>query len=151
MKSKRYRWNYHAKTKPYTFLSYSTALFSQLFQHSVPGLIRPLPELQKPKVKRVFATALFTTASLYLLLGAVSVCYFGSSTLSSINLNFTNFTYGVDMDNAPMWKILLVNSLSNIVVLFPAADTISVFPLIANTLGNNLSTSIPKVSERRQR
>ncbi|GMH74718.1 hypothetical protein TrST_g4009 [Triparma strigata] len=127
---------------------FSTALFSQLFQHSVPGLIRPLPELQKPKVKRVFATALFTTASLYLLLGAVSVCYFGSSTLSSINLNFTNFTYGVDMDEAPMWKILLVNSLSNIVVLFPAADTISVFPLIANTLGNNLSTSIPKLPKR---
>ncbi|GMH77549.1 hypothetical protein TL16_g07447, partial [Triparma laevis f. inornata] len=127
---------------------FSTALFSQLFQHSVPGLIRPLPEPQKKKVKRVFATALFTTASLYLLLGAVSAIYFGSSTLSSINLNFTNFTYGIDLSTAPTWKVLLVNCLSNIVVLFPAADTISVFPLIANTLGNNLSTSIPKLPKR---
>ena len=33
-------------------IMFSTALFSQLFQHSVPGLIRPLPEPQKKKVKR---------------------------------------------------------------------------------------------------
>ena len=43
------------------------------------------------------------------------------------------------------WRVLLVRSLSCIVVVFPAADTLSVFPLIANTLGNNLSTSSPSL------
>jgi hypothetical protein len=42
---------------------------------------------------------------------------------------------------------------SGIIVLFPALDTISVFPLIANTLGNNLYSaaggdSIKKVARR---
>ena len=61
---------------------FSTALFSQLFQHSVPGLIRPLPEEEKRKAKGVFAKALFTTAGLYVLLGGVSAVYFGSKVRS---------------------------------------------------------------------
>ena len=127
---------------------FSTALFSQLFQHSVPGLIRPLPKAQKKHVASVFFRALLTTAALYLFLGITSACYFGATTSSSVNLNFTDFSYGVDLASAPRWKRYLVSSLSYIVVLFPAADTLSVFPLIANTLGNNLSTSTPHLREK---
>ena len=127
---------------------FSTALFSQLFQHSVPGLIRPLPEYQKRKVPQVFMKALATTMTLYLVLGISAACYFGSSTRSSVNLNFTNFSYGIDLQEAPEWQVWLVKVLSNVVVLFPAADTLSVFPLIANTLGNNLSTSSPGMTKR---
>jgi len=127
---------------------FSTALFSQLFQHSVPGLIRPLPEYQKRKVPGVFMSALGTTMSLYLILGISAACYFGPSTLSSVNLNFTDFSYGIDLEEAPEWQVWIVKILSNVVVLFPAADTLSVFPLIANTLGNNLSTSSPGMTKR---
>merc|ERR1719491_445144 len=42
-------------------VAFSTALFSQLFQHSVPGLLRPLPNENKPKIPFVFASSLFTT------------------------------------------------------------------------------------------
>jgi amino acid permease len=127
---------------------FSTALFSQLFQHSVPGLIRPLPEYQKRKVPQVFMKALATTMTLYLILGISAACYFGSSTSSSVNLNFTNFSYGINLEEAPEWQVWLVKVLSNVVVLFPAADTLSVFPLIANTLGNNLSTSSPGLTRK---
>lgn len=68
-----------------------------------------------------------------------------SQTLSSVNLNFSDLGYGVDPDTAPAWKVLLVRALSAVVVIFPAADTVSVFPLIANTLGNNLSASAPSL------
>mmetsp|Transcript_5270 Transcript_5270/g.10528 ORF Transcript_5270/g.10528 Transcript_5270/m.10528 type:complete len:589 (+) Transcript_5270:222-1988(+) len=126
---------------------FSTALFSQLFQHSVPGLIRPLPEYQKRKVPQIFMKALATTMTLYLVLGISAACYFGSNTSSSVNLNFTNFSYGINLQEASPWQVTLVRVLSNVVVLFPAADTLSVFPLIANTLGNNLSTSSPGMTK----
>ena len=42
-------------------LLFSTAVFSQLFQHSVPGLVRPLPERSRGRpVMRTFAAALST-------------------------------------------------------------------------------------------
>jgi len=82
--------------------------------------------------------SLLTTLSFYLLLGTSAASYFGASTRSSVNLNFANFTMGLDADNAPQIVLMMLHLAANIVVIFPALDTISVFPLIANTLGNNL-------------
>mmetsp|Transcript_31304 Transcript_31304/g.46273 ORF Transcript_31304/g.46273 Transcript_31304/m.46273 type:complete len:407 (+) Transcript_31304:1-1221(+) len=144
-------------------VAFSTALFSQLFQHSVPGLLRPLmaDDQQRCQQKQqkhdqqnkkketsdiplVFAACLFTTCMLYLILGSTAASYFGANTNPSVNLNFANFLYGLhnadDDANPPSSPLLLIiaNIFSAIVVLFPALDTLSVFPLIANTLGNNL-------------
>lgn len=121
-------------------VAFSTALFSQLFQHSVPGLLRPLQD-QPSKIKqtpKVFGASLFTTFSFYFLLGTSAASYFGAKTLSSVNLNFSNFTFGLDVENASPFMLTMLNAASSVVVMFPALDTISVFPLIANTLGNNL-------------
>jgi len=121
-------------------VAFSTALFSQLFQHSVPGLLRPLktqPELIR-KAPRVFGSSLLTTCSFYLLLGTSAASYFGADTKSSVNLNFANFSLGFREETTPRWGLKLLQIASSIVVIFPALDTISVFPLIANTLVNNL-------------
>lgn len=120
-------------------VAFSTALFSQLFQHSVPGLLRPLRE-QPDKVlraPRVFGASLITTFFLYLVLGASAASFFGANTKSSVNLNFSNFNLGLDPQKTPPALLFLLKIASKIVVMFPAIDTISVFPLIANTLGNN--------------
>jgi len=121
-------------------VAFSTALFSQLFQHSVPGLIRPLRhrESEERKVPFIFMAVLTTTCLFYLLLGTTTASYFGTETNPSVNLNFKNFAFGLDLDNEPLYVKLICRLASNIVVLFPALDTLSVFPLIAITLGNNL-------------
>lgn len=121
-------------------VAFSTSLFSQLFQHSVPGLLRPLrvqPQLLS-KAPRVFGASLVTTFTFYLFLGTSAASYFGTDTKSSVNLNFANFYFGFDKDATSPWLLRLLHVASSIVVIFPALDTISVFPLIANTLGNNL-------------
>jgi hypothetical protein len=121
-------------------VAFSTALFSQLFQHSVPGLLRPLRDRPSEikQAPRVFGASLFTTFSFYFFLGTTAASYFGANTLSSVNLNFSNFTFGLKTDNASPLTLAILKAASGIVVIFPALDTISVFPLIANTLGNNL-------------
>jgi hypothetical protein len=84
---------------------------------------------------------LLTTSSFYFLLGTSAASYFGAETRSSINLNFADFTFGLEPSSLSPWLLVLLQILSKIVVIFPALDTISVFPLIANTLGNNLYAS----------
>lgn len=72
------------------------------------------------------------------MLGISAASYFGADTQSSINLNFANFSFGLDPETSSAFQLAMCRMASNIVVMFPAVDTLSVFPLIANTLGNNL-------------
>lgn len=82
--------------------------------------------------------SLLTTLTFYLLLGTFAASFFGSNTRASVNLNFANLTMGLDGDSTSIFLSLAVKLAADIVVIFPALDTISVFPLIANTLGNNM-------------
>lgn len=123
-------------------VAFSTALFSQLFQHSVPGLLRPLKDKHQliNKVPKVFSASLRTTCSLYLILGSAAASYFGNSTQSSVNVNFAakDFYFGFNEETTPDWLMRILRFMAGIIVIFPALDTISVFPLIVNTLGSNL-------------
>ena len=60
--------------------AFSTALFSQLFQHSVPGLLRPLSEQSHlvGKAPQIFGASLLTTCGFYLLLGTSACVIFWS-------------------------------------------------------------------------
>jgi amino acid permease len=119
-------------------LVFTTSVFSQLFQHSVPGLIRPLSYHHRPEIPRIFGAALLTTACLYICTASAAVLYFGDKTHESINLNFVGYAFDMPQESPfrPLAEIA-----STIIVLFPALDTLSVYPLIANTLGNNLHAS----------
>lgn len=119
---------------------FTTAIFSQLFQHSVPGLIRPLSNDDKKYVPSIFRNALLTTACLYISTGCCTVFYFGRHLAQSVNLNFVDFHWGLHGGRTMQ---AVTGLLAMIVVLFPALDTLSVFPLIAITLGNNLHAAFP--------
>lgn len=136
---------------------FTTAIFSQLFQHSVPGLISPLSTEHKKLVPLIFKCALATTSIIYITTGCMCAMYFGNHLKQSVNLNFVGFTWGVGEnidEHSVQGGLLLGGELGRIlvqcvamtVVLFPALDTLSVFPLIANTLGNNLNSAFPGMS-----
>ncbi|OWZ14876.1 Transmembrane protein [Phytophthora megakarya] len=121
---------------------FSTGVFSQLFQHSVPGLLAPLGARNQEKAPAIFGSTLLTTMMFYIALGSVCSLYFGPKLATSVNLNWAEFTWGINesMSLVPLWAKLL----SMIVVVFPALDTLSVFPLISVTLGDNMAAVIPK-------
>jgi amino acid permease len=133
-------------------LMVSTAIFSQLFQHSVPGLIRPLPTGDQKNVPKIFSYALLTTGVLYICIGVTSVLYFGQNVSQSINLNFVGFRWGLsdsvlnggEHNSMQVGEYYVAMALSMLIVVFPALDTLSVFPLIANTLGNNMLAAFPR-------
>jgi len=85
---------------------------------------------------------LLTTLFVYSLLSTVCAGYFGPRTLPSINLNWNDFNWGLYTPTHP--PPLGLRLLSLVVVLFPAIDTVSVYPLISITLGNSIMASLPK-------
>ncbi len=114
-------------------LAISTALFSQLFQHSVPGLIKPLrPAPTGRAVRGVFFAALGTTTALYLVLGSLGARAFGADTDAAVNINFVGLEWRASVVPRALQPVL-----NAVAIGFPAADTLSVFPLIAVTLGNS--------------
>ncbi|KDO18763.1 hypothetical protein SPRG_15926 [Saprolegnia parasitica CBS 223.65] len=133
-------WTDAADSGSATATTTPTTVFSQLFQHSVPGLLAPLSRANQPKAAQIFGSALVTTTLFYLGLGLTCCYYFGDRISSSVNLNWANFTWG--LDPVPVWA----RCLTALVVLFPALDTLSVFPLIAITLGDNLAVSLRQCS-----
>merc|ERR1712232_563376 len=124
---------------------FSTAVFSQLYQHSVPGLMEPLPPVKQHRLRAVFAAALGTTLTIYLCLGAACAFYFGTGAKDSINLNWKGYSWGFTHGAVPLWA----KAINHLIVLFPAVNTHCVFPLIAVTLGNNMAASIRPCWERR--
>ena len=114
----------------------SSMCFSMLFQHSIPGLMAAIDPNKRKSVKQVFGAALTTSCFLYIILGVTMALYFGSTILPSSNLNFVDFNFGMGEPSNAM-----ANILSYTIVLFPVFGSISVYPLIAITLSNNLHVS----------
>jgi hypothetical protein len=104
-------------------------------------LIRPLAPEDKKYVPRIFFMALVTTSAVYISIGCVCVIYFQENIEESVNLNFIGFSSRL-VDPGSVYEPL-ISFFAMIVVMFPALDTLSVFPLIANTLGNNLNVAFP--------
>lgn len=125
-------------------LMFSNALFSQLFQHSVLTLIRPLNDDHhvRTQVPTIFAGALMTTSLFYVLISVLSLLVLGDSVEQSININFINNGWGFHSESEIVFY-WIARALSLIIVLFPALDTLSIFPLICNTLGNSLRAFTP--------
>ncbi|DAZ96329.1 TPA: hypothetical protein N0F65_008453 [Lagenidium giganteum] len=119
----------------------------QLFQHSVPGLLAPLGNNRQAQSHAIFGSTLLTTTLFYIALGTVCSLYFGPKVASSVNLNWADFTWGISESSAlvPFWAKIL----SMIVVIFPALDTLSVYPLISITLGDNMAAVIPDSLSKR--
>jgi hypothetical protein len=124
-------------------IMFSTGVFSQLFQHSVPGLLAPLGKQNQSQAGAIFGSTLTTTMLFYIALGSICSIYFGPKTLSSVNLNWAEFTWGfaesVSLLSLPLWAKFM----SMVVVVFPALDTLSVYPLISITLGDNMAAVLP--------
>eukprot|EP01039_Chlorochromonas_danica_P005395 gene5395-5933_t len=114
----------------YTLLP--VAAYAYIFHHSVPSLEYPVRE--KKSMINLFSTAIVISMVLYILVGAVVSAYFGDQTDQSSNLNWEKY-------HGPNGNLWLGRLIAFFVVIFPAFDVASAFPLNAYTLGNTLMTA----------
>jgi hypothetical protein len=110
------------------------AVYSNMFHHSIPALSEPAAD--KKQLGSMFTTALLACFVSYTLIGITVSLYFGQTILSSSNLNWEHFG-----SSSSTFIGIVQKSLASYVIIFPALDVSSAFPLNAITLGNNLYTT----------
>jgi len=123
------------------------ATYANIFHHSIPGLSMPVGD--KTKLSLIFRAVFIVMAVGYGLIGMTVAAYFGENIQGSSNLNWHDYRAGTgtctencddDNDNDKVWdgRSWWVNVIVWFVVLFPALDVASAFPLNGITLGNCL-------------
>lgn len=118
------------------YLLLPVAAYANIFHHSIPSLSQPVYD--KSKLSGIFSSALVISMVAYILIAVSIATYFGSDTKISSNLNWQNYhAHLIANEQTPFYA----KAISFFVVLFPALDVASAFPLNAVTLGNNLMSS----------
>ncbi|CAM9643508.1 unnamed protein product, partial [Ectocarpus fasciculatus] len=107
------------------------ATFANIFHHSIPALAEPVE--RKSKLAYIFGTTLVCCFFAYSAIALSVSLYFGSNTLSSSNLNWVDYGNNCSGLSHAVRRFIAVY-----VVMFPAFDVASAFPLNAVTMGNNL-------------
>ena len=115
------------------YLMLPMAAYATIFHHSIPAISHPVKD--KKQLGRIYITALGFCFVGYTLLAITVSSYFGENTKISSNLNW-EYYWGVIGPNREI--PLYARCVSSFVVLLPAFDVASAFPLNAITLGNSL-------------
>ncbi len=115
------------------------ATYAFIFHHSVPVLAAPVAD--KASLPSLFRTAFLVCCAAYGALGLVVALGFGSGISAQCNLNWQTYVGcvaaragGVGAGDAP----LPAAAIRFVILIFPALDVLSAYPLNAITLGNNL-------------
>jgi len=115
-------------------------VFANIYHHSIPGLSAPVGD--KTKLGWIFGLVFVFGFFAYTSIGSVVAYYFGDSIEQSANMNWSSFHANTGWRNAEdgEWegKAWWVNVIALYVIIFPATDVVSAFPLNGITLGNNL-------------
>ena len=107
--------------------------YANIFQHSIPALGFPVEN--KKEIAAIFVTAILVLLIAYSSMGSILCYFFGSSIPSSSNLAWSEF-----QGRGQMYSFI-ASIISLFVVLFPALDVASAYPLNAITLGNSMITT----------
>ncbi|OEU19627.1 hypothetical protein FRACYDRAFT_235686 [Fragilariopsis cylindrus CCMP1102] len=118
-------------------------VYSVIFHQAVPGLVDEMKD--KAKAGKIFTYTFGLCGILYSLLGIIVSWYFGNQVHPSSNINWTNYHAGTGhLNENGEWVgvSLIPRAISLFVVVFPALDVISSYPINAYTLGNSLLSFI---------
>lgn len=111
------------------------AVFAHIFHHSIPSISEPV--IEKKSLASIFYVTLGCCFIAYSSIALTVSLFFGDDTLSSSNLNWTEYGH-----NSSGITYFVKRCVSTFVVIFPAVDVASAFPLNAVTLGNNLFSMV---------
>jgi hypothetical protein len=121
---------------------FTTASVALNFHFVIPDLVKPV--INKKYILHMTSSALFVATVFYALMGILCSLFFGNNTRSLVTLNWQSYTaqdggWGGDVYQRPWWAVVV----QLLVMLFPIFDMVSVFPLVAVSLGDNIVSMIP--------
>jgi amino acid permease len=122
---------------------FTTAAVALNFHFTIPDIIKPVRN--KEYLREMTSSALVVATTFYLLMGILCSLYFGPHSRSLATLNWQSYTghlggWGGPFYTRPWWAVVV----QLLVMLFPIFDMMSVFPLVAVSLGDNLLQFVPE-------
>jgi amino acid permease len=119
------------------------ATYAFIFHHSVPVLATPIA--RKDSLPSLFRAAFLVCAVAYGALGLIVALGFGAATNGQCNLNWAGYV-GCVASGGPAVAAdsasVSAKMIRFVVLIFPAVDVLSAYPLNAITLGNNLMCAV---------
>jgi len=110
--------------------------FASVFHQGIPSISQPIKD--KENLVYVFLAACSTCFVLYSIFSVSVIFYFGSDVEAPASLNWASFPGFNKGDQNSVWAKVI----GHLVVLFPALDVCSTFPLNTITLTNNISFAL---------
>jgi len=119
-------------------------VYAAIVHFSIPSLTQEVS--QKSQLGNIFAMTSVLCAFLYTYIGTIDAWYFGGDVQQSVNLNWADYHGGTgeifsDADGQKLTWIHVAwwaRMLSFFILIFPAINVVSTFPLYALSLGNDL-------------
>lgn len=111
------------------------SVYANAFHHSIPTLSEPVAD--KTKLVSIFSTTLGCCFVSYTIIGSVLAIYFGNEISSSANTNWSAFGSFHRGTGSFLGRLVAMY-----IIMFPALDVASAFPLNAVTLGNSLVAAV---------
>jgi amino acid permease len=124
----------------YLYILLPLSMYANIFHHSIPALSEPV--LKKSNLHYIYAVTLLFCFGAYTSISVLIALYFNEHVLPSSNLNWQNFHFYSNHINTSHTVRVIEKMVSFYIILFPAMDVASAFPLCGITLGNNLMSSI---------
>eukprot|EP01083_Nonionella_stella_P015446 43235_1 len=110
-------------------------------QYCVTDIIQPLSVADRQKQHELWSLSILICAIVYVLSGITISLYFGNTTESPCTLGWKGFMGFEYTETQPVWAVMIAWC----IVLFPAIDIASAYPLNAGTLANTLEAAfMPK-------
>lgn len=111
------------------------AVYANAFHHSIPTLSEPVAD--KKQLVAIFSTTLGCCFISYAIIGTVLAVYFGEEISSSANTNWDAYGHFQHGFSSFCGRVVAIY-----IIIFPALDVASAFPLNAVTLGNSLVSAL---------
>jgi amino acid permease len=119
-------------------------LFAFIFHHSIPGVSEPVRN--KAQLPGVFSVGFLITGLGYLVLATISAYFFGDSVKRQASLAWEGYVGCVAPNLTPAeamaQRSIVAAAVASFILIFPALDVTSAYPLNAVTLANSLATAI---------
>ena len=106
--------------------------YANVFHHSIPALSYPV--MDKSTLHSIFIFCLSVCLVSYSFVSVTLSSYFKNTLTDQVNLNWLHYTGGISKTGHP-YASLGITAITWFIVLFPALDVSSAFPLNAITLG----------------
>ena len=119
-------------------------LFAFIFHHSAPGVAEPVRD--KRALPGIYSVGFVVTGTGYLILATLTAFYFGDSVKGQASLSWEGYVGCMPLDmsaeEALRSRPWLPAAVAIFILVFPALDVLSAFPLNAVTLANSLATAV---------